>query len=133
MPPYFLWVSDTLSAHLVYAVYVNISLMVQVEYIKQSGNPCFPLFTAYFILTNGATILLKHQDRNLGFPLDSSFPNPLPTAVAHSTCRSSRSVFGGFVQISPSWLSLSRIKIIIFFTWISAIVSLFLYAYSFLF
>lgn len=132
MPPYFLWVSDTLSAHLVYAVYVNISLMVQVEYIKQSGNPCFPLFTAYFILTNGATIL-KHQDRNLGFPLDSSFPNPLPTAVAHSTCRSSRSVFGAFVQISPSWLSLSRIKIIIFFTWISAIVSLFLYAYSFLF
>lgn len=129
MPLYFLWVSE---AHLMYAIYVNVSLTVKVEFIKQSENPCLSLSTAYLILTNGITILLKHQDRNLGFPLVSSFPNPPHMAIPHSTYLSFLysniwSICSVFPILPSTILDYNNY----FFTWISAIVCFF-YACSFL-
>lgn len=114
-----------------YAIYVNVSLTVKVEYIKQSEYPCLSLSTAYFIL-NGTTILLKHQDRNLGFPLNSSFPNPLHMAVPHSTylsflCSNIWRIFSVFPILAITILD----YINYFFTWTSTIVC-FLYTSSFL-
>lgn len=119
MPLYFLWVSD---AHLMYAIYVNVFLMVKVEFIKQSENPCLSLSAAYLILTNGTTILLKHQDRNLGFPLASSFPNPSHMAIPHSTYLSFLySNIWNICSVLPILASTILDYNNYFFTWVSAI------------